>query len=231
MPKKNTSTKVKRRKIKSKSLVLDKAEILPEYSSVRKVRTSSPLLSLKNIILAFVLIVIVLLWKFKGVFIAALVNGQPISRMYLNSQLLKRFGDQVLDNIISERLILAAAREKGVFITTAEINQRIEEIEKRLEGKATIEEALKVQGLTKEDFRRQIEIQLSIDKIFDSQASVSASDIDDYIEKNKQYYKNATDPVALRQEVKDILRQQETAELFDSWFAEIRKNAKINKFL
>lgn len=230
MPKTRTSKKRRRGKRTDKSLLPDIIAAPSEHSFPDRSKSSS-LFSLKNILLGFVLIVVVLLWKFKGVFIVALVNGQPVSRLYLNSQLRKRFGDQVLDNIISERLILAAAREKGIFITTAEIDQRIKEIEERLEGKATIEEALKAQGLTKEDFRRQIEIQLSIDKIFDNQASVSASDVDEYIEKNKQYYKNATDTVSLKEEVKNTLRQQKITELFDSWFAEIRKNAKINKFL
>lgn len=195
-----------------------------------KPKTSS-VFSFKNILLAVILISLVLVWKFKGLFIAAVVNGQPISRMYLNRQILKRFGDQVLDNIISERLILSAVRQKSIFITTEEIDQKIKETEKRLEGKTTIDEALKVQGLTKEDFKRQIEIQLSIDKVFEKDASISAEDIDGYIEKNKEFYKDATDQASLKEEVKNILRQQKVTELFDSWFTEIRKNAKIQKFL
>lgn len=187
--------------------------------------------SFKNILLAAVLISIVLLWKFKGIFIAAMINGQPVSRVYLNRQILKRFGDQVLDNIISERLILSAVKQKGIFITTDDIDQKIKEIEKRLEGRTTIDEALKAQGLAKEDFRRQIETQLSIDKMFDKDASVSAEEIEEYIKKNKEFYKDATDPAVLKEEVKNILRQQKVTELFDSWFSEVRKNAKIQKFL
>lgn len=163
--------------------------------------------------------------------IVATVNGQPISRWQLTDQLIKRFGDQLLENIINERLILAAIRQKGIFITAQEIEARVKEVEKRLGGKLTLDDALKAQGLSKEDFKRQIEIQLSIDRLFDKEASVSSKEIDEYLTKNSSAYKDATDPGAVNEEVRNVLRQQKIADLFDSWFAEIRKNAKISKFL
>lgn len=185
----------------------------------------------RNIIFVLILVLALLFWKFKGYFIVATVNGQPVSRWELTTLLLRRFGDQSLDNIINERLILSAAKQKGIFVTPYDIDQKIEEVKKRLEGKMTIDEALKYQGMTTEELKRQIEIQLSIDKLFDKETTVSASEIDEYLQQNSQLGKNATDPSALREEIKNILRQQKTTEIFDSWFNNIRKNAKIQKFL
>lgn len=187
--------------------------------------------SKKNIILLIIFVLIILVWKFKGNFIAATVNGNPISRFQLDDQLRKRFGSQVLDNLINERLILGATRQKGIFVTDAEIKERIKQIEDRLQGKTTLTDALKVQGLTEEDLRRQIEIQIAIDKLFETESTVSAKEIDDYILKNKEFTQNATDPAALKAEVNDILKQQKTADSFDKWFADIRKDAKISKYL
>jgi len=216
---------------KSQDFTSETERIEPDNYPPSKPQTSRSFWSKKTVLLIAVLVIFVLFWKFKNLLIVAMVNGQPISRWQLTDQLTKRFGDQMLDNIINERLILAATRQKGIFITNNEIDTQVKDVEKRLEGKMTLNDALKAQGLSKEDFRRQLEIQLSIDKLFDKEASVSAKEIDDYITQNSSTYKNATDPAAVKTEVRDILRQQKIADLFDAWFAQIRKDAKISKFL
>lgn len=216
-------------KRKKQIVTSDITEKLPEYTPDKPKVT--PLFSLKNIILLIILVLIVLVWKFKGYFVAALVNGQPISRWELNDRLAKQFGSQSLDNIINERLLLSAARQKGIFITSDEINSRVKEIEGRLQGKVSLSEALSAQGLTEDAFRKQLEIQLSIEKMFDKEATVSSKDIDDYISSSSQTYKSATDPAAVKEEVKSILKQQKVNELFETWFSDIRKNANIKKYL
>lgn len=185
----------------------------------------------RNIVFILILVLALLFWKFKGYFIAATVNGQPISRWELTNLLIRRFGQQSLDTVINERLILGAARQKGIFITPIDIEQKVNETKKQLEGKMTLDEALKYQGATIEEFKRNIEIQLSIDKLFDKEASVSNSEINDYLTKNSQLSKGSTDPASLQAQVREILRQQKVTDLFDTWFTDIRKNAKIQKFL
>lgn len=199
--------------------------------AVNKLQTPIKRISRKNLILIAILILIAVLWKFRSSFIVAMVNGQPISRWQLNDRLSKKFGDQTLDSIINERLILAAARQKGIFVKSEEIDSRVKQIEQRLQGQISLDDALKAQGLTKDDFRKELEIQLSIEKMFDKEATLSAGEVDDYIAKNSQAYKNATDPAQVQEEAKSVLRQQKINDLFEKWFDDIRKNAKITKFL
>lgn len=187
--------------------------------------------SVKNILLIAILVIIALAWKFKGSFIVAMVNGQPISRWQLNDRLMKKFGDQTLDSVINEGLILAAARKKGISIKQEDVNNKIKQIENRLNGKMTLDDALKAQGLTRDDLHKELEIQLSIEKLFEKEATVSSNEIDDYMKKNSQSFKNATDPGLVNQEVKSMLLQQKTSDLFEKWFEDVRKNAKITKFL
>jgi foldase protein PrsA len=203
----------------------------PETSTPEEVQKKPKLFSKKNITFFVILVLIIVVWQFKGMFIAATVNGSPISRFQVDDQLRKRFGSQVLDNIINERLIMGATRQKGIFVTEAEITAKISEIEKRLQGQTTIDEALKAQGMTKDDLHQQIEIQIAIDKMFTAESTISAKEIDDYITQNKELTKNATDPAALKEEVTNILKQQKTADSFDKWFAQLKQNAKVNKFL
>jgi hypothetical protein len=80
-------------------------------------------------------------------------------------------------------------------------------------------------------FRRQIEIQLSIEKMFDKDATISGKDIDDYISSNKDYFKGATDPAKIRDEAQTALKQQKIGALFEPWFTDLRKNAKVSTSL
>lgn len=208
-----------------------KPEDIIQAKTVSDFLPKQSLFTLRNIIIVLVLVLAVLAWKFKGSFIAATVNGQPISRFELNDLLVKRFGQQTLDNIVSERLILSAVRQKGIFITDSEIDRKVKEIEERLKGQASLTDALTAQGLTMPMFRRQLEIQISIEKLFDNEATISSKEVDDYYSQNSTMYKNATDPAAIKEEVKSTLKQQKVNDLFEKWFAEIRKNAKITKFL
>lgn len=188
-------------------------------------------LSAKNIIIIVILLAAVLFWKFKGYFIVATVNGQPISRFELTGDLIKRFGSQSLDNIINERLILGATRQKGIFVTDDDISIRTKDIEKKLQGTTTLKDALLAQGLSESDFKKQLEIQIAIEKLFDKESTVSSSEIKDYISQNQSAYKSATDPAAVNKEVESILHQQKVRDQFDKWFSDIRKNANIQKYL
>jgi hypothetical protein len=188
------------------------------------------LFTVKNIIIVVILILVVLAWKFKGYFIVATVNGQPISRFELNDQLISRFGAQTIDSMINERLIMGAARQKGIFISAGEIDARVKEIEGRLQGQK-LADALTAQGLTEPMFRHQLEVQLSIEKLFDKEATVSPKEIEDYIAQNSVALKNATDTAALQADVTANLKQQKISELFDKWFTDVKKNASVKKFL
>src|SRR3989338_7477869 len=136
----------------------------------------------KNLIIITLLVLAVLFWAGRNYFIVAYVNGQPVSRFELNSRLNSQFAESVIEQLINERLILSAARQQGIFITSAEIENRIKEIEGNLQGKMTLPEALNLQGLTPNSFRHQLELQLSIEKIFAGQATVSATEISEYLD-------------------------------------------------
>lgn len=217
--------------VKTKKLTISEGNEFASTDVQRPLYTSGlRFFTVKNIIIAVILILVVLVWKFKGYFIVATVNGQPISRFELNDELTNRFGTQTIDSMINERLIMGAARQKGIFISTEEINGRVKQIENRLQGQK-LADALTAQGLTDSMFRHQLEVQLSIEKLFDKEATVSTKEIDDYISQNAAALKGATDTAALKTDVTANLKQQKISDLFDKWFTDVKKNASVKKFL
>ncbi|NIP86107.1 MAG: peptidylprolyl isomerase [Planctomycetales bacterium] len=63
--------------------------------------------------------------------LAAVVNGQRITRAALGRECLQRYGEQVLEAVISRKLIELECRRHGITITTEEAQQEIEQIAQR----------------------------------------------------------------------------------------------------
>ena len=76
-----------------------------------------------------ILFIILLLYFFKGLFIAAIVNGEPITRLSVVKELEKQSGKATLDNLITKKLILQEAKKRNVQVTKADLDSEIKKIE------------------------------------------------------------------------------------------------------
>lgn len=171
-----------------------------------------------------------LVYKNKQWFVAAIVNGKPISRIDLNNELTKRYGTRTLDAIISENLVAEEVKKQNVNVSNEELDAKIAELSKGLPQGMSFEEALKSQGVSASDFKDDLRLQIAVDKLLGKEVSVSAKEIEDYIKENKQTLP-ATEPAALTRRVEENIRQQKIAELFQGWFASLKEKASIQRFL
>lgn len=170
------------------------------------------------------------LWLNRSWFVAATVNGKPIWRAQLNSQLTNRFGKQTLEAMISEHLIAGAAREAKVSVTQVEVEAKEKEVLKKLGGDVNLEELLRFQGLTKADFDQQMQLQLTVEKILGKGLEITEADINDFIASNRAQLV-ATEEAQMRAEAKDALFNQKVGQKLQPWFEELKAKAKIIKFL
>ncbi|MCL5433096.1 MAG: SurA N-terminal domain-containing protein, partial [Patescibacteria group bacterium] len=99
-------------------------------------RKSSPILkkitSNKVILVLGILIVLAILYLKKDLLIAATVNGQPITRISVVSELESQAGKQVLDQIVTKTLIFQEAKKQNVNVTQKDIDSEIEKLKKEL---------------------------------------------------------------------------------------------------
>ena len=95
------------------------------------------------------ILLIVLLGGFflvkKGYVVAAVVNGKPIFRWEVNTQLMSRFGQQTLESMITERLIAEAALKEGITVTKADIDAKITSITTTLGPNVNLDQLLTYQ--------------------------------------------------------------------------------------
>lgn len=162
--------------------------------------------------------------------VAATVNGQPIPTWELNSRLTSRFGNQVLEAMIGEKLISSEASKQGVAVSQAELAAKIAEVELSLKGQMKLDDALSLQGVSRQEFENQLRIQLMIDKMLGKEVSISAQEIDEFIGGNAAVF-TASDPAGQRLEAEAQIKNNKIAEKFQEWFANLKEKSQINRFI
>jgi foldase protein PrsA len=142
--------------------------------------------------------------------VVAKVNGEAISTQQLDQQLeqLKKqypnmftgadgegrlldFKQRLLDNIINQKLVEQAAKDKGIKVSDADVQKQIDQLKAGFKDQAQFDEALKSAGMTVDGLKTQIRNQLVTQKLIESLASntkVSEADIQAYYDKNKEQF-------------------------------------------
>lgn len=111
----------------------------------------------------------------------ALVNGEKISRPIFTQQLLKIAGQQVMSNLIAEKLIYQEAKKRHVSVTKGEVAKKVADIVELLDRQhLTLKDLLVSQGRTKPELENEIKLQLTIEKLFKNQLTITTREIDQY---------------------------------------------------
>ena len=227
--KENTTTKQapaapKKKSTTSESNDAQNTNILPDSVSLN--------LNNKTIIISLVIIIVfALIYIFKGVFIAALVNGTPISRLSIVNELEKTQGEQVLEAHINDLLILQEAEAQGVTVTQEEIDARITQLETDLEAQGGLDAILEREGLTREELKETLRTDILIERLLSDQVSITEEEIDTYIEENQDFIPEGLEGEELRETVRSQLRQQKLSTQYQTFISNLRANASINYFV
>lgn len=199
--------------------------------SFSELPSPQPVFTKKFILVTIALVLLVIgAYLKRNWFIVAFVDGRPITRIALDRVLVKQYGPQTLDNMINESLINQEVANQHITVSESDIDQKIAEITAGLPEGVTLDQALQLQGMDSTEFKKQIKIQLGIDKILASKITVSEKEISQYIATNTAQFKDAS-PAAAQASAKNILLRQKENDAFTEWFATLRKNAKIAKFI
>jgi hypothetical protein len=177
-------------------------------------------------------VVLAVLFIFRSLFVVAVVNNYPISRFSVIRELEKQGGSQVLDSIISERLIMQEAAKKNVKVSKEDVDKELQVIENNLKSQGTdLETALSIQGQTKEDLNKAISLKLLIEKTLADRIVVDATEIKTYFDNNKATLYKDKLLSQVEAEIKSQLEQQKLSSEYQKWIAEIKAKAKIINFI
>jgi len=191
--------------------------------------------SVKGQNLYLLIFVIVLLGVFiflRNWFIVATVNYRPITRFTLDRELEKQLGEQILEMKVTEILIQQEAKKQGVRVSKEEINEKIKEIEDQLALQSqNLDDILALQKQTRKDLENDLKNQILAERLVNKNIEISDEEIEAYFNTNKDFYPEGTTSEEKKEEIKEILSQQELNEKFQSWLDNIKKEAKIKYFV
>jgi len=183
------------------------------------------------LVVAVILIIGALVYTYKGLFIAATVNGYPITRFTVVKELEKASGKQALDSLIVEMLINSEAQKKGITVSADDINAEIKTIEDQLKTQnQTLDQALQAQQMTLEDLRKRIDVQKKIEKLVADKIQVTDEEITKYITDNK-FTIPAGQEETYKNQIKDMLKQQKLSTEATSLVDTLKSQAKIHYFV
>lgn len=114
---------------------------------------------------------------------AATVNGEKITKQEVDQQLEKAYGKQVLEFLITKALIRQKAAKEGIQIQPKDIDDRFEML-KTIDP--TIEMKLKFGNMSVDDFKKELDVPLYLERII--LKSASDKDKKDTYEKLKAQY-------------------------------------------
>lgn len=141
---------------------------------------------------------------------AAKVNGDKITVAELDKQVeqlkeqypqmfegadgegrLLDYKQRLLDNLINQKLLEQAAKEKKIEITDEEIDKQIKQLRAGFKDDAQFQAALKSAGMTLDSLKKQVREQLLTQRIIESlakDANIAESEMKAYYDKNKAQF-------------------------------------------
>ncbi len=186
--------------------------------------------SSKIFYLAVIIIGLALLITYKkSWFIAATINGTPISSFELLARENLQFKTQTLNQIINEKIIFDEARKNNVTVSEQELNSKMAELEKNVGGAQSLDSLLTQQGQTRESLKNQIMVQLTVEKLYAKEATVSADEVTTFLEQNRNSL-SATTAAQQQKEAEDNLKQQKLSQIFNEKFQALKQAAQIKIF-
>lgn len=179
---------------------------------------------------AFVFIVLLLAFPFRYLVVPATVNGEPIFSWQYIKALHKTAGTQVLDRLVSEKLVEQEIAKYGIVATEEEVNHQIKQIESQFGTESgSLDSILALQGLSRDDFLKELRLNIALEKLIKNNIKVTEDEVQEELTKNAEIYKELSEVEAATTAAEN-LRNDKIQQEFPTWFQEVRSKSNIKNF-
>lgn len=188
------------------------------------------------IIIVFVAVIVILgayiISVKKGLLVAAVVNGTPISRLSIVQELEKRGGKDVLDAMITKKLLADKAKSLGIVVTSEDVALEMKKVDDQMVAQgSSLDTALLQQGMTKQDLIDQIVINKQLEQMLADKVKASEEDIDKYLSENKVVPTKGVSDADFRDRIRQQLESQKFSTEAQDFVASLRSEASIQRYV
>jgi len=219
--------------------VAPKKKLADAVSVEKTVMSSTEEISVKaaNKVNYFMVVVVLVLagaflYFAKSLFVVALVNGRPISRLSVVKQLERTSGQTALDSIVNQVLIEQEAKKEGITVTDADVQAELDKVKKQIEDQGlNLDSALSAQGMTLADLEQNLKMKKTVEVLLKDNIQVSDDEVKKYFEDNKELFGKDAKFDDLETSIKEQLASDKLSSEFQAWYTKLKSEADIKYFL
>jgi foldase protein PrsA len=145
------------------------------------------------IIMAVILVIVLVVVLFKLPLLSnteqnkvvARVNGEVITKDELYDVLVAQSGAEVLDSLISDKIIDIELKKKGFEVADKDVDSELQKMIQQYGGQESFNQALASYGYTENDIKKNIKMNLSATKLVGADVVITDADTKAYFEENK----------------------------------------------
>jgi parvulin-like peptidyl-prolyl isomerase len=140
------------------------------------------------------------------------------------------YGAQALDDMVNEKILDAAIAKSNIKVDEAKFDEQLKNLETQFESTGGLDEALKQRGLTRKDLEKQIRTQLAVEELLADKIAPTDEEVKAQFDAGAAtlYKDKKFDEV--KASITEELKQTKLRDAFLTWFADIKKEAKVKNF-
>lgn len=205
--------------------------IKKEFNKFKKLYKKDKRYKALSIVVVLGVVLLLILYFGKSYIVVATVDGYPITRYSVVSELEKQGGQQVLDSLVTRALIINKASNEGVSVDQEDVDKEVKALEEQLSTQGlTLDQALEMQGQTKNDLFESIRVQMMVEKLLGGDIQVSDEEVSNYYSENKEFYADASFE-EVSESIRQQLYQQQLSQKYQEWLETLRSEASIKYLL
>lgn len=116
--------------------------------------------------------------------IVAKVGSVNINKDQFYDSLVEQYGDQTLDGLISEKIIELEVKKENIEVTKDEIDNEYSAMEEEQGGPDVFAQTLSSHNITKDDMTKNIELNLSLEKLLIPEITITDKEIEAFYNEN-----------------------------------------------
>ncbi|SDW15807.1 foldase protein PrsA [Tepidimicrobium xylanilyticum] len=121
--------------------------------------------------------------------VVALVGDEKITKDELYDFLVKANGQNALDALIINKIILLESEKEDIKVSKEEIDEQKNKMIENMGGQEAYKSALQLYGISEEELEHDIEMNLYLKKLLESRIPITEEEMKQYFEKNKNSFR------------------------------------------
>lgn len=162
--------------------------------------------------------------------VVATVNGEKIHRTEYDRAVASGSGAEVLDNLVTERLVANEAKKRNIVVDDSQAAKLLADQKAKFGTDQAFQSALAQAGLTENDLTKQLRLSEALRQMIADRVSVTDQEVEQQYTAAQDRYAGQS-PEQAKEQVRQGLQQQKEGVAVRDLLDQLRAEAKIETFL